>query len=335
MSDVSAVLLTMGEPTTDRAREALEAQTIPLRELITVAGVSPFHRALNQGARQVNTSFFVQVDADMILDSDAVARLRSSVTDDAGIVVGKLRDAMIGEVVGVKLFRTACFARTSFRDSISPDTDFGSEITAGGWRTVEVSDAPPCGASTLGAHARDYPLDYTFQKFSIEGSRYRYRDHPGGFRWYLSRLNPSQHPSSAVAVIAACNGVFDCTRSDLLVPVDRADLTSFTRLQEFLAGNGTAAPHQPTFVGTVREQFDRTFRLGRELWERRAASAYLDLLARIRTRPVGTTWVAQLAFCRAPFADSADCEWDRIADFVSRERRPSLRQRARRYFGWH
>lgn len=335
MSDVSAVLLTTGEPTTRHARRALERQSLPLRDLIVVESVTPFHRALNHGARRVTTPFFVQVDADMILDPDAIERLRAGVTNDAGIVVGRLRDAMVGEVVGVKLFRTACFAHASFPDSISPDTDFGHTIAVVGWRTVDVPGRPPCGHPTLGEHARDYPADYTFQKFRLEGARYRHRNHPSGLRWYLGRLNPSRHASSHVAVISLGSGVFERVEADALVPLVQSDRAPFARLQEFLSGDARVAPVHPRLAVAARAQFDRFFSVGRDLYERGAASAYLDVLAHLRTQPVRHAWVAQLAFCRAPFADSGRDEWDRIADFVDGERPPSRLQRARRYLGWH
>lgn len=335
MSDVSVVLLTTGEPTTACARKALATQSLALRDIITIEGVTPFHRALNRGARQVTTPFFVQVDADMILDPDAVERLRSNVTDDAGIVVGRLRDAMIGEVVGVRLFRTACFEDASLPDSIAPDTDFGRAIAAKGWRTVEVPNEPRGGHRTLGTHERDYRSDYTFQKFGMLGARYRYRDHPGGLRWCLGQLNPSRHVNSHVAVIALCNGVFDRARADMLVPLAQADQTSFTILQELLAGNGAIVPVHLALGGEPEAQFDRFFRMGRNLCECRAAATYFDLLERMRQQPVRRVWIAQLAFCRAPFAESACREWEGIADFVTRESPASFLQRVRRSLGWH
>jgi cellulose synthase/poly-beta-1,6-N-acetylglucosamine synthase-like glycosyltransferase len=123
-NDVSAVVLTVGEPSTAEAIESLHRQTVPLRDIIVVRDVTPFHKALNAGAARVKTRFFVQVDADMILDPRCVAALRSGMHRRAGIVVGRLRDALTQDVVGIKLFRTVCFESTVFRDSISPDTDF-------------------------------------------------------------------------------------------------------------------------------------------------------------------------------------------------------------------
>ena len=67
MNDVSAILLSSGEPFVARARQALEAQSCPL-EVVGVENVTPFHRAFAAGVARVTTPFFGQVDADRVLD---------------------------------------------------------------------------------------------------------------------------------------------------------------------------------------------------------------------------------------------------------------------------
>ena len=60
-------------------------------EIISVAGVRPFYRALAAGAARVTTPFFIQVDADMVLDEACIERLRDAMTPEIGITVGQLR----------------------------------------------------------------------------------------------------------------------------------------------------------------------------------------------------------------------------------------------------
>jgi hypothetical protein len=137
-NEISAVVLTTGEPTTQAAIDSLHRQTAALADIIVVRDIAPFHKALNAGVTQVKTPFFVQVDADMVLDDHCIDALRSGMRRDVGIVVGHLRDPLIGQVVGVKLFRTACFQIGMFEDSISPDTDFVADIARPGWKTVYI-----------------------------------------------------------------------------------------------------------------------------------------------------------------------------------------------------
>src|SRR5688500_11923456 len=104
MSDVTALVLSIGEDTTERAIASVQRQTLAVAETIIVRGISPFHRAFNHGARRIRTPFFMQVDADMILDETCVADLRRAMVDGVGMVVGHLCDPMLGRIVGIKLF---------------------------------------------------------------------------------------------------------------------------------------------------------------------------------------------------------------------------------------
>src|SRR5437763_598224 len=118
MSDVCAVVLTLGEQTTGRALRSLEAQTLPVEEVVIVDGVRPFHRAFNDGADRVPTPFFVQVDADMVLDPACVEVLRSAMAPRIGIAVGALRDPLMGKIAGVKMFRRSCLETLPLRDTV-------------------------------------------------------------------------------------------------------------------------------------------------------------------------------------------------------------------------
>jgi len=162
MSDVSAVVLSIGEPYTRRAVDSLASQTMPPEDVIVVEHVSPFCRAVNDGARRVRTPFFVQVDADMILDPGCIEVLRRHVRSDTGVVVGALRDSLAGQAIGVKLFRTECFQRLEMPDSISPDTDFGEMLPRHGWHVHHVAGnagalTPTCEARRASTKSRMVP----------------------------------------------------------------------------------------------------------------------------------------------------------------------------------
>ena len=137
--DVTAVVLSTGEHTTQEAIDRLRHQTLPLYQIVVIRDVRPFHKALNAGAARVTTPFFVQVDADMVLNSHCVASLRKGMRRNVGIAIGRLRDPLIGQVVGVKLFRRACFETARFENTISPDTDFVQDIARAGWNTIYIS----------------------------------------------------------------------------------------------------------------------------------------------------------------------------------------------------
>ena len=220
MSDISAVVLSLGEATTARAISSIRCQTVPAREILTVENVTPFHWhwALNRGASQVRTTYFCQVDADMVLDEDCFERLLGVMGPDIGIACGYLRDPLIGKVSSIRVFRRECFDTVRFEDSISPDTDFRDAIRDRGWQTVFALryEGSPDLWHTFGSHLPVYSPEYTFRKHMFLGRRYLYRRDLSGFIWHLNAVKRSKHAASFVAEIALAHGAFGQDNRDLL-----------------------------------------------------------------------------------------------------------------------
>jgi glycosyltransferase involved in cell wall biosynthesis len=307
-NDVTAVVLTLGEATTDEAIASLARQTSLPRHTIIIRDIVPFHQALNSGAAEVETPFFVQVDADMILDRHCIATLRRNVREDIGIVVGHLRDALIGQLVGIKLFRTECFELARFRDSISPDTDFSDEIAKAGWKTIYVGgdDGKEVGQwRTFGEHRRDYSVDYTYRKFLVEGSRYRYRDAIGGFRSHLRRLARSPHPSALVAQIGLARGIFLEPERDLLGrphhEVEIGWLNQFLNSTE-MAPKSVEMP----LKRSANERFHYFYRVGSSLFQDNQIARFRSLIELLDETHDTLAWVSKIACCRGLFAQSID-----------------------------
>ena len=308
MSDVSAVLLSSGEPTKDEAIEALGRQSLPPDEIVVIEGVSPFSRALNEGASRVATPFFVQVDADMILDPDCLHELRSKMKPGVGMVIGRLRDPITGPTVGVKLFRTACFGASQLPDSISADTDFRDLITAQGWKTTHVSADEN---RTVGDHRPVYVPAYTWRKYLIEGGRLRYRGSNGGLRYRLDKLERSTHEQALLARIGLAHGFFRIgDRDELIAGLADVDADQVQSLMDELSRNGPPLPGAATAAsdGRLRDVFKRYVAMGQgaaAAGGRDSARATLDAL-----RDAGNNWrftVAKLAFAHGLMVrDSSD-----------------------------
>jgi hypothetical protein len=281
MNEVTAVVLSVGERYTARAIESLAAQTLPLREIITVEHVSPFFRAINEGARRVSTPFFVQVDADMILDPRCVEVLLGEMRADAGIVVGELRDALFGQVVGIKMFRTECFRRAAMPDSISPDTDFGARLRRQGWQTAYIGEAGD-NRPALGEHRPDYSPSYTYRKLLLEGGRLRHRGVRHGLFWIVDRLEQSTHPMAVLAQIALAHGFFlRSERDELKPPADdaRAEwLHVFLRAEGRLDAGAASLP-APGANTRLREVFRRYVAAGKSLKEAGAGATFGEVFA--------------------------------------------------------
>lgn len=347
MSDVSAVVLSIGEPYTRRAIESLAAQTIPPEEVIVIENVSPFFRAINEGARRVRTPFFVQVDADMVLDPNCIEVLRRDVRDDTGIVVGELRDPLAGQAVGVKLLRTECFRRLAMPDSISPDTDFGARLRRLGWRTeyVRAADDRSKPRLTLGEHRPDYTPSYTYRKMLIEGARLVHRSARHGLFSRMADLERSGHPLAVLARVALAHGLFLPLKQDELKPA--ADDPRAEWLAAFLAADGVSD-------GLITDLFplDRHARLrdvyrlflsaGRQLAQANAGATFRKIVATLersgRDLPAIVGRVAVAHGVLITQADRTDFERDEhlVHHFVvfglgsDDGRRDDLRARAKR-----
>lgn len=273
--EVSAVVLSVGEPYARRAFDSLASQTVPLRKVVTVEHVSPFSRALNQGAQQIAAPFFVQVDADMILDPNCVETLLDAVREDTGIVVGELRDALCGTVVGVKLFRTVCFQRANMLDSLSPDTDLVGRLTRQGWQTVYVT-SPDGERPTLGEHRPDYTAPYTFRKHLLEGARLRHRGARHGLSWRMGALENSSHPMATLAQLALGHGFFLRSNRDELRPAPDDPRASW--LAALLEGGGRRSESTETLLPLerhrrLRDVFERFLAAGVTFGHEQAGAA--------------------------------------------------------------
>jgi hypothetical protein len=305
MGDVAAVVLSLGEEYTERAIASLHRQSIPVAEMIVVRGISPFHRAFNHALSRIRTEFFIQVDADMILDDTCLEKLRELISDGVGSVVGHLRDPLLGHIVGIKLFRTRCFDRVNLRDSLSAETDFVVDSLKEGWRTI-YARKHRWSRDTFGEHRPDYNAHYTFCKFLRDGAKARYRKSGGELLRLFRRLQISEHPAVAIATIAAAHGIFIREKRDLHGPLTRSE--DFEFLERFLMTR-ESADHSPLEAedllrGSLRKQFKRSYQLGSQLRRHHALFTFKNRLLQLRQRRGIASWVALVGLCHGLFVDA-------------------------------
>ena len=306
MSDITAVVLSIGEPYTERAIASVRRQTLPPADIIVVRGVSPFHRALNAGAAQVQTPFFVQVDADVIFDDTCLEELRSRMRDGLGLVSGLLRDPVTGRANGIRLYRTQCFEHVQIRDSISPDMDFGIDIRRHGWgrlHALKYQGERRDQWHTFGDHWPDYNPHYTFCKFLLMGVRARYRRREGRVRLLFQQVQRSEHRAATIALIALAHGLFRREQRDLLVPYQRT--AEFELLEAFLATPGddprAAVLRADDADGNLHACFRRAYELGSRYRQRGASAAFLARLQQLKQRPDLASWMALVGMCHGLF----------------------------------
>lgn len=305
--DVTAVVLSIGEPFVARALDSLDRQTQPPVDVVRVEGVSPFHRALNAGIAEVRTEFFAHVDADMVLDPTALADLRACAAPGIGVVVGGLRDALRGSIVGLKLYRTACAAAQPCPDSITPAVDLVDAIRARGWLTAHALNYRPGRRAlwhTFGEHAPEYTPLYTFTKFRILGARYRRWRNGPSLRRMFRLLHDSGHPAAPMAQAAAAIGVYWEESRDALRPCEPSD--ECARLQRLLAGPAPSPPPALPVAADPRRAFLDDYRAGCELARAGAAADFHARFAALAAAATFPAWAALVGLCRGALAPAID-----------------------------
>lgn len=313
MSDITAVVLTIGEETTQRALDSLKRQTVLPEEIIVIRDVTPFHKALNLGASKVQTEFFIQVDSDMILDENCLEDLRGHMIEDnnLGIVVGPLRDTLVELISGVKMFRKKCFEKIQFKNSVSPDTDFYNDIEKYGWKCIYVLNLRYSVASngfcyTFGEHNPVYTPLYTYSKHYILGRRYRYRKDLEGLTWRFRELQNSNDGIQLIAQIGMAHGIFSKETKDLLKPYSRNQ--DFDVLENFSRSKGNSDIESsdilPFLTLEPKKVFEEFYKLGIGLRRSNSFSALERCMNILGKGHGGSSCIAKVGLCHGIFSEA-------------------------------
>jgi len=307
MSDVTAVVLTIGEDTTPRALASVRNRTLPPAEIIVIKNVTPFHNAMNLGASRVKTEFFVQVDADMILDEYCFEDLRTCMAKDVGIALGHLRDKLIPRVCGIRMVRRKCFDKIQLPNSISPSVDFVNDVVKEGWTVVYTLRSIGSNKKvwhTFGEHRPNYTPDYTYSKHLLLGRRYRYRKDLGGLLWHLAELKNSNHSVSLIAQVAMAHGVFLEGDEDLLTPFSENE--DFTFLEKFLPSTGNYKVSKlnilPFFLFSPNKAFRKYHELGMALRKSNSFTGFKSCMDILHASHDAFAWIAEVGLCHGLFS---------------------------------
>jgi hypothetical protein len=302
LGDVGALVLTLGERTTQRAVASVRSQSLPIEEVVVLKGVTPFHHALNVGAERIRSPFFLQVDSDFVLDRECAWALRNAMDPDVGIAVGALRDPLIGPIAGVKLFRSRCFASSRLGDTIAREVDFCATLEQQGWLTrYMIGHREHLGTLTLGEHRPRYTVDYVFGTYFLLGARYGSRGDVVGLLWRFSQLRRSSHAMASVARVAMAHGVFADEARDVSKPVppatDSAFLRSLARLPKSAqrpAGSDGFNPVRQLRSLSPVALFDAFLEFGSHL-RLTSYRAFRDCLAALGESGHPRSWLAEVA----------------------------------------
>lgn len=141
MKKLSLVLLSCGELSENKCLEAIK----PFREeieLIKIKNVYPQVKALNQMIDSVETEYFIPLDADMVLYSDAWPRIKNAINKNEHekkwhSILFQLYDTLTEKnILALKILRTSIMKNFLFTDSPTPDVEHYQRLTEAGYTCI-------------------------------------------------------------------------------------------------------------------------------------------------------------------------------------------------------
>jgi len=316
MHDITAIVLTTGEKTTQKAIDSIHRQTVVPEEIIIVRNVSPFHKAINYGASRVNTKYFVQVDSDMILDDNCLECLLMCMDEKTGVSIGYLQDEIAGVINGVRMVRTECFNNNYYRNLPNTENRFLMDTLNDGWRIryalyYNNSNNGIRYPHTVGYHKPKYTPLYTYSRYFFNGFKLGLRKEIAYLKLWIYNIFGGDHDYSIIAKAAFSNGLFSTikTDKDILTPdLYRTRTKDYEFLCDFVSEcnnyNHKEIEIASVFSETPDQIFGYFYELGmkiRKNWSVNSLNYFLGLLNQIGDE---SKWLAKIALCRGIFVKS-------------------------------
>jgi len=218
-TEVTAFVLTVGEPTTLECIVALERQTHRVK-IERIENVAPMDRALQAIIDRCTTKYFIQVDADMILYPDAVQRLHRFIESQPANVYQALialhDEHLDRDIIGVRIVRHEVAKKYPFCAVQGCETDQMKRAAADGFTTVARIGN---GIGVAGVHKQTVSPQACYERYRTLFRRSRKDE---GIEWvqpyaadFLKRLIEKPNETNLYVFLGAVAG--------MIVPLDVAE----------------------------------------------------------------------------------------------------------------
>jgi len=166
--ELTVFVITTGGADYPLCIEALNNQEHCLFQLQVIRNVAPMDAAFQQMNERCNTPYFIQVDEDMILDTDAVFKLYSSISNapaDVAIYWLSLLDTDLGyPIVGVKAYRHDIIKNFPWQESHSCEMDQLFRLKQKGYRSIGIWRGT-LGSHIVGKHGQNWTAESIFSRY--------------------------------------------------------------------------------------------------------------------------------------------------------------------------
>jgi hypothetical protein len=167
LPETTIFVTTIGdEPNFADCMEHLRSQTVQ-RPIEIIDHVAPMSFALQQMHERCTSAFYMQVDEDMILFPDAVAKLEALIQEapaKVAMICAPLWDCDTDQpIYGVKTYRHEIVRQFPYQDSLSCETQQLDRIKAAGFEVelLPLTDRSGC----LGEHGKHYSPETIFRRW--------------------------------------------------------------------------------------------------------------------------------------------------------------------------
>ncbi|MBI5671911.1 MAG: glycosyltransferase, partial [Nitrospirae bacterium] len=161
-SVTTVFVLTVDDPVFPACKAALDVQQGTTFKLEIIRNVCPFSTAAQRMIRDCQTDYFIQVDEDMILQSDAVASMETvmaAAPDDVGMICFHLfDDDRDCPIQGVKIYRTALMQSLMFQDVKASEMDLLEQMGRHGIKWILHPDVK-------GRHGTSYTAESIYRRY--------------------------------------------------------------------------------------------------------------------------------------------------------------------------
>ena len=204
---VSAVIHTLSSSRFfDDCLKSVKCQTLHAAHIIVVCDTVPLPKAQQQGLEQVTTPFFVAVDDDMILYQDCFEKLLASISqnEQCADMAYRLRDPILGNVVGIHIYRTEPVKRIGFWH---PEAKDPKRLM----RTKLIENYFLCKYSPeiVGQHHPSYTPEEIFAKFRYHGEKLvYYQKDKTRLNYFIDKLASFWQRHQSWLIVYAWAGLF-------------------------------------------------------------------------------------------------------------------------------
>jgi glycosyltransferase involved in cell wall biosynthesis len=173
LDDVTVFVVTTGEPSTRECIEKLENQSHSFKIKI-LENIAPMNMAFQAMIDRCDTKYYVQVDADMMLDSRAISELYRNIkirepgaTEDPAMYAGWLwGDAEEMPIIGVKIYRHEVLRDFPYRkDKFSCEVPQIQDLKSAGHYTMNDWPGPEDRKGCIGLHFSMQTPEMAFRRW--------------------------------------------------------------------------------------------------------------------------------------------------------------------------